>query len=93
MTKLEDFERAASDPNRFFVKGKFTAFFSVIPYLIGGGQKLPNSLQTFVKFSNFTKLYLRYFPERFSQKNTIIPISSKPKTFKRVCNSGPGTRI
>ena len=22
MTKLEDFERAASDPNRFFVKGK-----------------------------------------------------------------------
>ena len=22
MTKLEDFERTASDPNRFFVKGK-----------------------------------------------------------------------
>ena len=22
MTKLEDFERVASDPNRFFVKGK-----------------------------------------------------------------------
>lgn len=23
MTKLEDFERTASDPNRFFAKGKF----------------------------------------------------------------------
>ena len=28
MTKLEDFERAASDPNRFFVKGKIMRLIS-----------------------------------------------------------------
>ena len=26
MTKLEDFERTASDPNRFFVRGKLFVF-------------------------------------------------------------------
>ena len=27
MTKIEDFERTASDPNRFFVKGIFEFYF------------------------------------------------------------------
>lgn len=37
MTKLEDFERAASDPNRFFVKGKSLACFPLTLFFFVSG--------------------------------------------------------
>jgi len=43
MTKLEDFERTASDPNRFFVRGKRPCFFSRVligPIFLDDSKKL-----------------------------------------------------